>query len=64
MHANFIDASEGAKAADVVAVMREIQRRVFEKRGIRLEPEIVPLGDWKREEASDVWWNLPPESFL
>jgi hypothetical protein len=26
--------------------------------GIRLEPEILPLGNWNWEEIKDVWWNL------
>ena len=59
VHANFINNEGDATAQDVVAVMREGQRRVMESRGIRLEPEILPLGDWKHEEAADVWWNLP-----
>lgn len=59
VHANFINNEGNAVAKDVVAVMREGQRRVRETRDIRLEPEILPLGDWKREDAADVWWNLP-----
>lgn len=63
VHANFINNEAGATARDVVAVMREGQRRVMESRGIRLEPEILPLGDWDRAEAADVWWNLPDRWF-
>ncbi len=63
VHANFINHEEGGTAKDVVAVMREIQHRVFDTKGIRLEPEIIPLGDWKKEEAADVWWNIPSEQF-
>ncbi len=40
-HANFIVAREGCTAADVVAVMAEVQARVAEAFGVRLEPEIV-----------------------
>ena len=64
VHANFINHEEGGTARDVVAVMREAQRRVLEARKIRLEPEILPLGDWKRDEVGDVWWNLSQEWFL
>jgi UDP-N-acetylmuramate dehydrogenase len=44
-HANFIVASEGATAADVVALVREIQALVEERSGVRLEPEVHRLGD-------------------
>ncbi len=57
IHANFINNEGNATAHDVVAVMREIQRRVFEKFLVRLEPEIVPLGDWDRDEIRDVFGN-------
>jgi len=43
-HANFIVNTGGATAADVLALMREIQRRVWEAFGVRLEPEIKLLG--------------------
>jgi len=58
VHANFIINEGGATAHDVVAVMRTIQGKVREEYGIRLEPEIVPMGDWDWEEVKDVWWNL------
>jgi len=58
VHANFIINEGGATAHDVVAVMRAIQKKVQGEYGIRLEPEIVPVGDWDREEVKDVWWNL------
>lgn len=57
IHANFITNEGGATAHDVVAVMREIQRRVSEQYQIRLEPEIVPMGDWVWEEIKDVFWS-------
>jgi UDP-N-acetylmuramate dehydrogenase len=56
VHANFI-VSDGEKAADVVAVMREAQKRVLEQSGIRLTPEILPAGDWDWPTVSDVWWH-------
>lgn len=58
VHANFIVNNGTATAHDVVEVMREIQKRVGEATGIRLEPEILPMGNWDWEEIKDVWWNL------
>ncbi|GAB4400052.1 MAG: UDP-N-acetylmuramate dehydrogenase [Anaerolineales bacterium] len=45
-HANFIVNTGGATAADVLALMREVQRRVEEAFGVRLEPEIKLLGEF------------------
>jgi UDP-N-acetylmuramate dehydrogenase len=56
VHANFI-VSDGGTASDVAAVMREAQRRVWEARGIRLVPEILPAGDWDWPSVSDIWWH-------
>ncbi len=58
IHANFIINEGRATAHDVVAVMREIQRRIFAEYRIKMEPEIVPMGDWDRDEIKDVFWNL------
>ncbi len=58
IHANFIINDGTASAHDVVAVMREIQKRVQTEYRVRLEPEILPLGDWNWSEIKDVWWNL------
>ena len=44
-HANFIVASEGARAADVLRLVREIQDLVQARTGIRLEPEVHLVGD-------------------
>lgn len=45
-HANFIVNVGGATAADVRALMDEATRRVWEMKGIRLEPEIKLVGNW------------------
>jgi UDP-N-acetylmuramate dehydrogenase len=58
IHANFIINDGTATAHDVVAVMREIQKRVWGEYQIKLEPEILPLGDWDWNEIKDVFWNL------
>jgi UDP-N-acetylmuramate dehydrogenase len=38
-HANFIQADEGGRAADIVALMDEVRRRVEDHAGVRLEIE-------------------------
>jgi len=43
-HANFIENTGSATTADVVAVMAEGRRRVFECSGVELEPEVQTLG--------------------
>ena len=43
-HANFIQADEGGRAADVWALMAEVQRSVFAETGISLHPETVLVG--------------------
>jgi len=60
IHANFIINEGDATSHDVAAVMREIQKRVWEQYQIRLEPEILPMGAWNWDEIKDVWWNLKP----
>ncbi len=62
IHANFIINDGTATAHDVVAVMREIQNRVWKEYQIKLEPEILPLGDWDWNEIKDVFWNLKSRS--
>ena len=44
-HANFIENTGGASTAEVVAVMAEGRRRVLERFGVELEPEVQTLGD-------------------
>jgi UDP-N-acetylenolpyruvoylglucosamine reductase len=44
-HANFVENTGEATTADVLAVMVEGQRRVRERFGIELEPEVQVLGD-------------------
>jgi UDP-N-acetylmuramate dehydrogenase len=58
IHANFIINDGRATSHEVAAVMREIQTRVSAEYGIRLEPEILPLGDWNWDEIKDIWWNF------
>jgi UDP-N-acetylmuramate dehydrogenase len=52
-HANFIENMGEATTADVLAVMAEGRRRVLERFGVELEPEVQTLGDvrfpWQRD---------------
>ena len=43
-HANFFQADDGGSADDVRRLIREVQRRVEERTGIRLEPELRMIG--------------------
>jgi UDP-N-acetylmuramate dehydrogenase len=47
-HANFIVASEGARAADVVDLIRSVQEIVAARHDVRLEPEVHLVGDFDR----------------
>jgi UDP-N-acetylmuramate dehydrogenase len=44
-HANFVENTGTATSAEVVAVMAEGRRRVLERFGVALEPEVQTLGD-------------------
>jgi UDP-N-acetylmuramate dehydrogenase len=44
-HANFIITRDGARANDVIALMAELSRRVHDRFGVALEPEVVI---WRR----------------
>lgn len=63
VHANFI-VSDGGTASDVVAVMREVQRKVREASGVLLTPEILPAGDWDWDAVKDVWWHREGPCFF
>jgi UDP-N-acetylmuramate dehydrogenase len=43
-HANFIQADDGGRADDVLALMVEVQRRVLDATGVRLRPETRLVG--------------------
>lgn len=44
-HANFVENDNDATTADVLELMAEGRRRVFERFGVELEPEVQVLGD-------------------
>lgn len=49
-HANFIVTKPGAMASDVLQLLREIKRRVYESSGIRLHEEICVWGAGEEDE--------------
>jgi UDP-N-acetylenolpyruvoylglucosamine reductase len=51
-HANFVENIGQASTADVVALMAEGRRRVRERFGVTLEPEVQVLGD---VDVSGLW---------
>ena len=48
-HANFIVNHGGATAKDVRALIAHVQRVVYEKTGVALEPEVVMVGEFEEE---------------
>jgi UDP-N-acetylmuramate dehydrogenase len=44
-HAGFIINAGGATAQDVLSLIKEVQRRVYEKHGVMLYPEVRTLGE-------------------
>jgi UDP-N-acetylmuramate dehydrogenase len=57
-HANFVENMGEATTADVLALMAEGRRRVQERFGVELEPEVQVLGDvdvpgWDGRGASE-----------
>ncbi|HTR72759.1 MAG TPA: UDP-N-acetylmuramate dehydrogenase [Solirubrobacteraceae bacterium] len=44
-HANFVENTGSATTADILALMAEGRRRVLERFGVALEPEVQTLGD-------------------
>jgi UDP-N-acetylenolpyruvoylglucosamine reductase len=53
-HANFVENAGGATTADILALMAEGRRRVHERFGVVLEPEVQVLGEVERPPA----WEL------
>jgi UDP-N-acetylenolpyruvoylglucosamine reductase len=53
-HANFIENAGGATTADILSLMAEGRRRVHERFGTTLEPEVQMLGEAEWPEAWDL----------
>jgi len=45
-HANFIVAEPGARADDVITLIRRIQEQIADRYGVRLDPEVHLVGDF------------------
>ena len=54
-HAGFIVNAGGASPEDVLKLVRAVQKSVYRKDGVRLEPEVEFLGDFLYEE--ELPWN-------
>ena len=52
-HANFVENAGGATTADILALMAEGRRRVHERFGVLLEPEVQVLGEVEWPETWD-----------
>jgi len=55
-HANFVENTGGATTADILAVMAGARRRVHDRFGVVLEPEVQVLGEVRWPED----WRLDP----
>ncbi len=53
-HANFVENAGDATTAEVLALMAEGRRRVHERFGVVLEPEVQILGDVRRPDGWDL----------
>ena len=55
-HANFVENTGGATTADILQLMAEARRRVHDRFGVVLEPEVQVLGEVSWPEG----WQLEP----
>ncbi len=46
-HANIIINKGNARASDILKLMNLVQDKVKEQTGFELEPEVIPVGDWR-----------------
>ncbi len=58
-HANFVENMGEASTADVLEVMAEARRKVHERTGVVLEPEVLLLGNVSRPDAWDLGTGQP-----
>ncbi len=56
-HANFIINFDHANSTDVVELMYEMHKRVYDKFRVRLEPEIIFLGK-KTKKEEELWTKM------
>ena len=53
-HANFVENAGGATTADILSLMAEGRRRVHDRFGVSLQPEVQVLGEVEWPEAWDL----------
>ncbi|MDD6666824.1 MAG: UDP-N-acetylmuramate dehydrogenase [Lachnospiraceae bacterium] len=53
-HAGFVINLANASAADVLAVIRHVQETVWEKFGVKLEPEVRLVGSFMEEDSRSI----------
>jgi UDP-N-acetylenolpyruvoylglucosamine reductase len=53
-HANFVENADGATTSDILGVMAEARRKVHERFGVVLEPEVQVLGEVSWPEGWDL----------
>ncbi len=46
-HANIIINKGNAKATDILELIKLVQKRVKDQTGFELDPEVIPVGDWR-----------------
>jgi len=46
-HANIIINEGGARSSDILELITFVKRTVKEKTGFEMEPEVIPVGDWR-----------------
>jgi UDP-N-acetylmuramate dehydrogenase len=46
-HANIIINKGDARSSDILKLINLVQKQVLEKTGFNLEPEVIPVGDWR-----------------
>jgi len=54
IHANFIVAADGARSADVLALIRHAMRRARDELGVTLRTEVQLVGDFTRDASPDA----------
>ena len=52
-HANFIINKRSATASDVHKLIKFIENEAYIKKGIRLEREVLLVGDWGEKQPQD-----------
>jgi UDP-N-acetylmuramate dehydrogenase len=56
-HANFIMNAKDASSEDICGLLKQIQTEAMNTRGLWLEPEVCPLGEFSEEEK--IIWQRP-----